>query len=154
MIALLTILLACGPKQLEPSPTAKTQAQSIFEKHVRAIGGETAMLRHKSARIEGKIRRMDVQQEYRFITVKAAPDQMRTTVKTINGENAIQRGTDGRVYWLWSNGQYRKATQEEKAAIRRHADFYSELNMVRQYPRVSDQTSVWWKRLLRRFNQE
>ena len=136
MFALLTILIACGPKKLEADAAAKRQAQSIFAKHISAIGGEKSLLAHKSVRIEGKIRRMDIQQEFRFITVKSAPDQLRTTVKTVSGDTTVQRGTDGRHFWIWSNGQYRNASEEEKTAIKSQAEFYSELNMNRQYATV------------------
>jgi len=142
MFALMTILLACGPKKLEADPVAKSQAQAIFAKHVNAIGGEKPLLSHKSARIEGKIRRMDIQEEYRFITIKAAPDQLRTTVKTVSGDTAVQRGTDGRLFWIWSNGKYRKASDVERQAIKVQADFYSELNMNRQYSTVFEISDI------------
>jgi hypothetical protein len=129
MTILLLSLLGCAPKyQSIPNPQARQELHRLFESHIQAVGGRSKFLSMKTLRIKGRVRTMSSPTNLSFETIKIAPNQIWTTLTSMNGETR-SRGWDGSQGW---HGD-RLLSLKESKDLARSADFYFPLNHSDQY---------------------
>jgi hypothetical protein len=129
MTLLLLSLLGCAPKYpSKPDPQARQELHRLFENHIQAIGGRTKFLSKKTLLIKGRVRTMSSSTNISFETIKIAPNQIWTTLTSLNGEKR-SKGWDGTQGWQGD----RLLSLEKSKDLARSAEFYFPLNHGSEY---------------------
>ncbi len=108
-------------------------AAELFAKHVKAIGGEKAIRKHKSAvsKATFNMPAMGITADMTIST--AAPDKMYLDM-TIPGMGSMQQGYDGKIAWAidpMSGARIMEGDQLKQ--VKMQSDFYADLHYSKQY---------------------
>ena len=127
---------AQAPAKPEPA-AALPDAREIINRHIKAVGGREAILRHKSIHAKGKLS-IPTSGISGPIEVFSATNPDRMVVKTtVPGIGEIVEGFDGSHAWSLSSitGPTLKVGKE-LSQTKLDADFYGELRDPKKYPTV------------------
>jgi hypothetical protein len=133
---------ATDPVRPEPAPPATDapapaspgqpanlpSAAEIFRRSVKAIGGEDAVRRHASMRMEGSLGAEAMGMKGTMVVQALAPNLFLTTID-MGGVGRMQQGFDGTVGWT-SNPMMGTQLLEGRTLdeLRRSSDFYKDLD--------------------------
>jgi len=117
-----------APASAPAQPANLPSASEIFKRSLQAIGGEDAVRRHTSMRMEGSLGAAAMGMKGTMIVQALAPNLFLTTID-MSGVGAMKQGFDGTVGWttnpLMGTQLLEGRTLDE---LRRSADFYRELD--------------------------
>lgn len=121
-----------APAKQEP-PKNLPPAKEILEKHVKAIGGKDAILKHTSKHVLASIASPMMPGADMKLDINAAkPNKMVYKVSTPQGD--MTSGYDGKVAWANNAMMGPQILEGEQAkAVTEQADFYDELKDVSKY---------------------
>ena len=126
------------PKPAPPAanatkPTALPSAQSIIERHVKAIGGKAAVLAHKSSHSTGTFS-MPAQNITGAVDIYGAKPDKSLVKINLGGIGDLVEGFDGTTGWtLEPMSGPRLKDGQELAEKKFDADFYSDLHEAGRY---------------------
>ncbi len=110
-------------------------AESLFEKHVEAMGGREALEKITSREITGRIRSDDQNFLARLHMWSAAPNKMRTDVDA-PGMGKTSTVFDGDVGWRVANDTHQLIVGDQLVDLALTADFYGEASYEGRYKRI------------------
>lgn len=127
---------AQAPVTSAPAPVAETlpDGRALVDKHVKAIGGREALLKHRSLQVKGTMS-VAASGITAPIEIAAAANPNRTIMKTaMPGIGEIMEGFDGSHGWSVNpmTGPMLKVNKELQQA-KLDADFYSDLRDPKTY---------------------
>jgi hypothetical protein len=129
--------IACSSQQKTMAdPKVIGLGRELFQQHVSAIGGRSALQAHSSLTIHGRLRNISDPLEHRFITWKKAPGQIQTQIE-ITGIGTVERGYDGEVGWEQTAADLKRMPGDVAEMQKRKADFYFDLNDGLWYPNIT-----------------
>jgi hypothetical protein len=111
-----------------PTPSNLPSASEIFQRSLKAIGGEDALRRHTSMRMEGTIGAEAMGMKGTMVIQALAPNLFLTTID-MQGVGTMKQGFDGNVGWT-ANPMMGTQLLEGRTLdeLRRSADFYRDLD--------------------------
>lgn len=138
-VLLVAPLSAQAPAKPAAAPASETlpDGRQLIEKHVKAIGGQKALLAHKSLQVKGTMS-VAASGISAPIEISAAANPDRMIMKTsVPGIGDIMEGFDGSHGWTVSpmTGPMLKVEKELQQA-KLDADFYSDLRDPKKYTSV------------------
>ena len=125
---------AQAPAKAEPAPAALPDGRGIVDRHIKEVGGRTAILAHKSMQVKGTLA-VPASGITGPIEIFGAANPDRVIVKTsVPGIGEIMEGFDGSHAWIVSpmTGPMLKVGKELQQT-KLDADFYSELRDPKKY---------------------
>ncbi len=126
--------LAAAPASFQ-APAPLPSAREIIDKYVRAIGGRSAVLKHKSSHFKGRyeiVGQMSAEMEI----FQAAPNKFVFNI-SIPGTGEIKTGFDGKVGWdlnPMAGASLHKGKRLEQT--RRQADYYIDLHEEKNFQSI------------------
>ena len=128
-------LLSCK-KEIDLKPLAEAEQQiahDLFERHLLAIGGRTALEGHRSLILKGSLEELGTGQRNSFTIERKAPNFYYIRINLI-GVGIFERGFDGVNFWERTPRSSRIFSTEEVANLAPDIDFYSDINWRKWYP--------------------
>jgi hypothetical protein len=126
--------LAATPASFQ-APAPLPSAREIIDKFVRAIGGRSAILKHKSSYAKAHYE-MPGQMSAEMEVFSAAPNKLLVKI-SIPGAGDIKTGFDGKVGWdlnPMAGASLHKGKRLEQT--RRQADFYGDLHEEKNFQSI------------------
>ena len=120
-------------KTTEQPAANMPDAAELFAKHVKAIGGEKAIRKHKSSISKATFSMPAAGITADMTISSAAPDKMFLNM-TIPGMGEMQQGYDGKIAWaIDPMSGARIMDGDQLKQVKMQSDFYADLNYSKQY---------------------
>jgi hypothetical protein len=132
--ALAALAVAVGPPAAGKQANAKLPpAKDLLDKHLQAVGGKEAILKHKSTQAKAKVEIVGQNITGTLEIFAAAPDKTVSKI-SIPGVGDFQRGFDGKVAWSITPTDGPALVQGKEAEqMKEDADFYHEADEAKKY---------------------
>jgi hypothetical protein len=135
----LGLMIAAEPLVAQPAPTAQQPVAplppvaDVFRKYREAIGGSTAVRKHRSRRTVGRFELTAQAIGGPLEILAAAPDRLRLRME-LGGLGRAERGFDGTIGWSIDPGIGPRLLEgRELDELKHSAEFYSELKEPAQF---------------------
>ena len=133
----LYLFLSCKPKQdlIPLSQLEEQEARGLFEKHLMAIGGKTALQSHSAMLMRGTLEELGQGKQNTFTIQRKAPDFYYIQINLLE-LGIYERGFDGKNFWEKTPRSAKMLSVEEVASLLPSVDFYADLNWIKWYPKI------------------
>ena len=111
------------------------EAEQLFTRHLMAIGGEEALLSHKSLLLNGTVEEMGSGKQNPFTIQKRAPNLYYIRVNLLE-MGIFERGYDGINFWERTPQEARMLSEEEVLSLSASLDLYADINWKKWYPKI------------------
>jgi hypothetical protein len=143
-LAIIAVLAVPAPGLLT-AQEALPSAESLADRHVRAIGGREAVLRHTSTRVTGTVAVPSSGLTGSFEAFAAKPDKQFLRV-TLAGIGESLEGFDGRVAWTTSALTGPMLVQGKEYEQKKFsADYYADLRQAERYKSMKTLEKTTWE---------
>lgn len=129
-----------APKAAEPPaapvPADLPSAESLFEKHIAAVGGSEAIKTEKNRLVRGKIQTGAQGIEGALRTIRVAPNKFYQTIE-LPGIVTLETWYNGEEAWVRdSNRDTRRVSGPELSELKLQADYAGEMNYKGRYKEI------------------
>jgi hypothetical protein len=128
---------ATAPARASDAPVSLPSARSIIDRHIAAVGGRAAVLKHSSTRVTGTVTVSGNGMGGTFEILSAKPDRSLTRI-SLSGIGDLVEGYDGTTAWSANPMTGPMITQGKELEQKKFdADFYGDLRDAGKFPSMT-----------------